>query len=250
MRSDQVACRVDLAARYGLDVAVFIQNIYYWVRKNEANQEHFYDGRYWAHSSYRGLEKWFEPLWSMQQIKRIVSKCRDQGLLLVGNYNPDGFTHTNWYSVTDAVLEIYGDSPEPEKVVRNRTIDSSILTQNRSEIEPANNVYKININKPPIVPREVLARVDEACGEDQELRDGIMALLENRKKLRKPVDTVKKIDGILKRLSEYSGGNRRMKLAMLDKAVEWDWLSVYPLKPDELPQAVRGQGREEYGWQE
>lgn len=250
MRSDQVACRVDLAARYGLDVAVFIQNIYYWVRKNEANQEHFYDGRYWAHSSYRGLEKWFEPLWSMQQIKRIVSKCRDQGLLLVGNYNPDGFTHTNWYSVTDAVLEIYGDSPEPEKVVRNRTIDSSILIQNRSEIEPANNVNKININKPPIVPREVLERVDEACGEDQELRDGIMALLENRKKLRKPVDTVKKIDGILNRLSEYSGGNRRMKLAMLDKAVEWDWLSVYPLKPDELPPADRGQGREEYGWQE
>ena len=250
MRSDQVACRVDLAARYGLDVAVFVQNIYYWVRKNEANQEHFYDGRYWAHSSYRGLEKWFEPLWSMQQIKRIVSKCRDQGLLLVGNYNPDGFTHTNWYSVTDAVLEIYGNSPEPEKVVRNRTIDSSILMQNRSEIEPANKVYKININKPPIVPREVLDRVDEACGEDQELRDGIMALLENRKKLRKPVDTVKKIDGILTRLSEYSGGNRRMKLAMLDKAVEWDWLSVYPLKPDELPQADRGQGREEYGWQE
>lgn len=250
MRSDQVACRVDLAARYGLDVAVFIQNIYYWVRKNEANQEHFYDGRYWAHSSYRGLEKWFEPLWSMQQIKRIVSKCREQGLLLVGDYNPDGFTHTNWYSVTDAVLEIYGDSLDPEKVVRNRTIDSSILMQNRSEIEPANNVYKININKPPIIPREVLARVDEACGEDQELRDGIMALLENRKKLRKPVDTVKKIDGILNRLSEYSGGNRRMKLAMLDKAVEWDWLSVYPLKPDELPQADGGQGKEEYGWQE
>lgn len=250
MRSDQVACRVDLAARYGLDVAVFIQNIYYWVRKNEANQEHFYDGRYWAHSSYRGLEKWFEPLWSMQQIKRIVSKCREQGLLLVGDYNPDGFTHTNWYSVTDAVLEIYGDSLDPEKVVRNRTIDSSILMQNRSEIEPANNVYKININKPPIIPREVLARVDEACGEDQELRDGIMALLENRKKLRKPVDTVKKIDGVLNRLSEYSGGNRRMKLAMLDKAVEWDWLSVYPLKPDELPQADGGQGKEEYGWQE
>lgn len=250
MRSDQVACRVDLAARYGLDVAVFIQNIYYWVRKNEANQEHFYDGRYWAHSSYRGLEKWFEPLWSMQQIKRIVSKCRDQGLLLVGNYNPDGFTHTNWYSVTDAVLEIYGDFPEPEKVVRNRTIDSSILIQNRSEIEPANNVNKININKPPIIPHEVLERVKEYAGEDQELLDGIMALLENRKKLRKPVDTVKKIGGILNRLSEYSGGNRRMKLAMLDKAVEWDWLSVYPLKPDELPQADRGQGREEYGWQE
>lgn len=250
MRSDQVACRVDLAAKYGLDVAVFIQNIYYWVRKNEANQEHFYDGRYWAHSSYSGLVRWFEPLWSIQQIKRIVSKCRDQGLILVGDYNPDGFTHTNWYSVSDEILEIYGGYTVPEMVVRNRTFDSSILMQNSSEIEPPNNVNKININKPPIIPREVLARVDEACGEDQELRDGIMALLENRKKLRKPVDTMKKIDGILNRLSEYSGGNRRMKLAMLDKAVEWDWLSVYPLKPDELPRADSGQGKEEYGWQE
>lgn len=250
MRSDQVACRVDLAARYGLDVAVFIQNIYYWVRKNEANQEHFYDGRYWAHSSYRGLEKWFEPLWSMQQIKRIVSKCRDQGLLLVGNYNPDGFTHTNWYSVTDAVLEIYGDSPEPEKVVRNRTIDSSILMQNRSEIEPANNVYKININKAPIVPHEVLACVKEYAGEDQVIYDALVGLLENRAALKKPVKTVRAMKGILRDLNKHSGGDRASELLMLDKATKSNWLTVYPLKADELPQADRGQGREEYGWQE
>lgn len=139
-------------------------------------------------------------------------------------------------------------SPLPGNPSTGKPSTGKPLTENPQQLNKDR--IKERGNKPPIVPREVLDRVDEACGEDQELRDGIMALLENRKKLRKPVDTVKKIDGILNRLSEYSGGNRRMKLAMLDKAVEWDWLSVYPLKPDELPQADRGQGREEYGWQE
>ena len=70
----------------------------------------------------------------------------------------------------------------------------------------------------------------------QELLNGIMGLLENRAKLRKPVDTMKKIEGILKRLSDFSGGNRQAALTMLDKAIEWDWLSsVYPLKPGRAP---------------
>ena len=122
--------------------------------------------------------------------------------------------------------------------------------QNRSEIEPANNVYKININKPPIVPREVLACVKEYAGEDQVLCDALVGLLENRAALKKPVKTVRAMKGILRDLHKHSGGDRASELLMLDKATKSNWLTVYPLKADELPQADRGQGREEYGWQE
>lgn len=105
-------------------------------------------------------------------------------------------------------------------------------------------------NKPPIVPREVLDRVKEACGEDQELLDGIIALLENRAAIRKPVKTLRAINGILKDLSTCSGGSRRTALAMLEQAVKRNWLTVYPLKPDALPPATKGEEKEEYGWQE
>lgn len=179
-----------------------------------------------------------------EKISAALKNLEDAGYLL----REQGHSETGQFAANLFVLYDEKIAPLPGFPSTGKPSTGKPLPGNPTQINKER--IKERRNKPPIVPREVLARVDEACGEDQELRDGIMALLENRKKLRKPVDTVKKIDGILNRLSEYSGGNRRMKLAMLDKAVEWDWLSVYPLKPDELPQADRGQGREEYGWQE
>lgn len=179
-----------------------------------------------------------------EKISAALKNLEDAGYLL----REQGHSETGQFAANLFVLYDEKIAPLPGFPSTGKPSTGKPLTENPAQINKDR--IKERRNKPPIVPHEVLARVDEACGEDQELRDGIMALLENRKKLRKPVDTVKKIDGILNRLSEYSGGNRRMKLAMLDKAVEWGWLSVYPLKPDELPQADRGQGREEYGWQE
>ena len=179
-----------------------------------------------------------------EKISAALKNLEDAGYLL----REQGHSETGQFAANLFVLYDEKIAPLPGFPSTGKPSTGKPLPGNPTQINKER--IKERRNKPPIVPREVLARVDEACGEDQELRDGIMALLENRKKLRKPVDTVKKIDGILNRLSEYSGGNRRMKLAMLDKAVEWDWLSVYPLKPDELPQADRGQGKEEYGWQE
>lgn len=179
-----------------------------------------------------------------EKISAALKNLEDAGYLLREQcHSEDGKFSANVFVLYDEKI-----SPLPGFPSTGKPSTGKPLPGNPTQLNKEGN--KERKNKPPIVPREVLARVDEACGEDQELRDGIMALLENRKKLRKPVDTVKKIDGILNRLSEYSGGNRCMKLAMLDKAVEWDWLSVYPLKPDELPQADGGQGKEEYGWQE
>lgn len=179
-----------------------------------------------------------------EKISAALKNLEDAGYLLREQcHSEDGKFSANVFILYDEKI-----SPLPGFPSTGKPSTGKPLPGNPTQLNKEGN--KERKNKPPIVPREVLARVDEACGEDQELRDGIMALLENRKKLRKPVDTVKKIDGILNRLSEYSGGNRCMKLAMLDKAVEWDWLSVYPLKPDELPQADGGQRKEEYGWQE
>ena len=179
-----------------------------------------------------------------EKISAALKNLEDAGYLL----REQGHSETGQFAANVFVLYDEKIAPLPGFPSTGKPSTGKPLTENPAQINKDR--IKERRNKPPIVPREVLARVDEACGEDQELRDGIMALLENRKKLRKPVDTVKKIDGILNRLSEYSGGNRRMKLAMLDKAVEWDWLSVYPLKPDELPPAAGGQGKEEYGWQQ
>lgn len=93
--------------------------------------------------------------------------------------------------------------------------------------------------KAPIAPEEVLEKVDEYCGEDAELRDAVLGLLENRAKVdrKKAVKTERAVNGILAKLERLSCGKRGLKLAMLEKAVMNNWLTVYELKPDELPPA-------------
>lgn len=179
-----------------------------------------------------------------EKISAALRNLEDSGYLL----REQGHSETGQFSANLFVLYDEKIAPLTGFPATGKPSTGKPLTENPTQINKER--IKERKNKPPIAPREVLDRVKEACGEDQELLDGIIALLENRAAIRKPVKTLRAINGILNRLSEYSGGNRRMKLAMLDKAVEWDWLSVYPLKPDELPQADRGQGREEYGWQE
>lgn len=177
------------------------------------------------------------------KITAALKNLRESGYLLrEQGHSKSGRFESNIFILYDEKIE-----PLPENPATEKTAPEKPSPENPTQINKER--MKERKNNPPIAPREVLDRVKEACGEDRELLDGIMALLESRKKRHKPVDTVKKIDGILNRLSKYSGGNRRMALAMLDKAVEWGWLSVYPLKPDELPQAGKGDEKEEYGWQ-
>jgi len=99
---------------------------------------------------------------------------------------------------------------------------------------------KKNNKNTPISP-EVLERVSEYSDGDAELQDAILGLLENRQKAnKKPVKTVKAMSGILRELDKLSGGNRELKLRLLEKATTSNWLTVYPLKPDEIPrQQVR-----------
>ena len=42
---------VGVAREYGLNEAVILQNIYYWVDKNATNRRHLHDGRYWTYNS-------------------------------------------------------------------------------------------------------------------------------------------------------------------------------------------------------
>ncbi len=75
--------------------------------------------------------------------------------------------------------------------------------------------------------------------------DSILGLLENRAALKKPVKTARAMKGILRQLDKHSGGNRAVKLLMLERATLSNWLTVYPLKPDELPAATAGPDDEE-----
>lgn len=178
-----------------------------------------------------------------EKISAALRNLEDSGYLL----REQGHSETGQFSANLFVLYDEKIAPLTGFPATGKPSTGKPLTENPTQINKER--IKERKNKPPIAPREVLDRVKEVCGEDQELLDGIIALLETRAAIRKPVKTLRAINGILKDLSTYSGGSRRTALAMLEQAVKRNWLTVYPLKPDELPPAAKGEEKEEYGWQ-
>lgn len=102
-------------------------------------------------------------------------------------------------------------------------------TKEKAPIPPAREFVK---DLPPDICRRIL----EYAPNDTGLQQAILDLLENRSVAnKKPVKTMRAMDGILRDLDKHSGGQRDLKLRLLDKAIKCNWLTVYKLKPDEMP---------------
>lgn len=91
---------VELAEAYGMDVAVFIENLAFWIVKNQANKEHLHDGRYWTYNTLDAFTTIF-PYFTKKQIRRIIDKSLSFDLIVKGNYNQIGYDRTIWYSLSD-----------------------------------------------------------------------------------------------------------------------------------------------------
>ena len=99
----------------------------------------------------------------------------------------------------------------------------------------------------PIAPVEVFQAIEEYIGDDPEYRAAFDGFLANRVAIKKPVKTVRAISRIINRLRVVNC--REVEIAMLDKATVNNWLDVYPLKPDELPQQEQDSQKEAFGWE-
>lgn len=91
---------VHIAKLYGVHCAVVLQNIWHWLRKNEANGVNFYDGTYWTYNSTKAFADLF-PYLSQKQIENALKKLRDEGIIITGNYNAAKYDRTLWYAITE-----------------------------------------------------------------------------------------------------------------------------------------------------
>lgn len=111
---------INIATQYGVNVAIFLNNIVFWIKKNEANKKHFHEGRYWTYNSSEALNILL-PYWSTDQLDRLVKKCKELGLLLTNNFNHSSYDRTRWYGLTDKALKLFGFSiPQNSGIEENK----------------------------------------------------------------------------------------------------------------------------------
>lgn len=107
----------EIATAYGVNEAIMLQNIVYWINKNAANGKAYYDGRYWTYCSVEGFTRLF-PFWTADQIRRILKSLEDKGAIISGCYNENKYDRTKWYALADTCIcgneKIkLGDAPTP-----------------------------------------------------------------------------------------------------------------------------------------
>lgn len=89
---------IKVAKEIGVIPAIIYQNILYWVDKNKANDNNFFDGYYWTYNSVKAFEELF-PYLTQKQIRSSLDKLEELGIIKTGNYNKLSFDRTKWYTI-------------------------------------------------------------------------------------------------------------------------------------------------------
>ena len=81
------------AIDYGVEKAVILYNLCFWIKHNKANGKHLHDGMYWTYNSAKAFKELF-PFWSQQKIARLLRQMEQDGLIKSANFNKVGFDKT------------------------------------------------------------------------------------------------------------------------------------------------------------
>jgi len=87
--------------------ADLFQYIAYWVLKNEQDDKHKFDGKYWTYFSLHDLQASDYRAFSDAKLKRALNVLVDTKLVTKGNYNKSQFDRTPWYTVDRVAIEYY-----------------------------------------------------------------------------------------------------------------------------------------------
>lgn len=105
LKEQPIVINKELAKIIGLNEAIVLQQIEYWLNLNEITEKDtvFKNGYYWT---YQKIEKWTEqfPFWSYDTVKRTLKKLRDKNILITDRFNEKEYDRTIWYRIDYAKL--------------------------------------------------------------------------------------------------------------------------------------------------
>ena len=143
-----------LAEKIGLNEAIIIQQLHYWIIHRGQNGERYgkiYEGKRWIRNT---IDEWKErnfPFLSRSAIHRAMGSLEDQDLVLSTNkLNAYGYDRTKWYTIDyEAVPKWDMDIPSRDIDIPNRNHPSGqigmTIPETTSETTPKitseNNIY-------------------------------------------------------------------------------------------------------------
>lgn len=152
---------IKIAKEYGIEEAIILKNIYFWIQKNTANEKHFYDGKYWTYNSKKAFSELF-PYMTENKIRYALDNLKKNGLIETGNYNESSYNRTLWYTLTEKAYELLGISPMQQGKIPNGQGDDAVPS---GKIHHSNNIYINNTNTNTDINTDI--NTDKSAGAKQ-----------------------------------------------------------------------------------
>lgn len=133
------------------------------------------------------------------------------------------------FGVNSYLLDDVSSSPSPNFSATVKPAPEKPAPENPS---PKNSVTKeiLKGNKnTPVVPYNISKALEAYAAGDLDLLAALQGFAEKRAVNKNPINTTRSVTLLTNKLDKLSGGDRAIKIAMLDKAVDHNWASVYPL---------------------
>lgn len=254
---------VELATKVGVEKAVIIHNMYFWINHNAKNKKNVYDGSVWTYNSSSAFGKLF-PYLKDRTISRYLLELEKDGYLKTGNYNDNTFDKTKWYSFTDNFLEELkniGFDIEDILISQNMYTDSHKMA-NRS----TDNGGPIPDSKHTDEKQEDKEERDKSLSKKDERYDANADLsyvdaqyaaiwqewLDYKKEIKKQYKTQRGAKSQYNTLIKYANNNPILANAIVKISIEHSWDGLFALTDKQIafflsqksPYAVEEKGYE------
>lgn len=104
---------VEIAKTFGVNIAIFLDHMSFWITKNLTNELHLHDGSCWTRNTLKAYQEMF-PYLSVKQIRKVLSDCEKYDLIKIGNYNKIQYDRTGWYALTEKSSKLLNISILPK----------------------------------------------------------------------------------------------------------------------------------------
>lgn len=95
------------AKKYGVDQAIVLKNMRFWLDHNKANKTNVHDGYYWTYNTAQAFAELF-PYWTSNKIQKLLKKMESDGIIITGRYNKKQYDKTKWYTLPEYSLQPNG----------------------------------------------------------------------------------------------------------------------------------------------
>lgn len=155
---------IEVAQKYGVEEAIVIANLQYWIAKNRANKKHFKEERTWTYNSITAFSKLF-PFWSFKQVRRILESLRTQKVIRAESMSEEWSDRTYWYAFENETEFLPKDDDVPKWANEKSPNGQMSCAQIATSLGTDNKPYK-NTNPPVRMDaktdcKEVFAAIDK-----------------------------------------------------------------------------------------